>query len=280
VHAEKAHYPVRRICYALGISPSGYYAWCERPESRRGREDRRLLVHLRAAHAASRQTYGSPRLHAQLPQAGERVGRKRVIRLMRSAALTGRRRRRFRITTQADPTAVPANNRLNQRFTVDAPNRVWAGDITAIPTTDGWLYLAVLLDLYSRRVVGWAAGPTLETTLVLTAWHRACARRPAPQLHHSDRGAQYTSEVYQRALAAATVQCSMSRRGNCYDNAVVESFFRTLKSDLDDRLTGSRVVVSARLAAYIDGFYNSRRLHSSLNYQTPVAFERGRPCAA
>ena len=280
VHAERAYHSVRRLCEAVGLSPSGYYAWCTRAESARGRDDRRLLAHVRAAHLASGRTYGSPRLHAALQQAGERVGRNRVMRLMRQAAVTARPRRPFRVTTAADATAVPAPNHLARQFRVSAPNRVWAGDITAIPTADGWLYLAVLLDLFSRRVVGWAAGPTLETTLVLTAWRRARALRPAPQLHHSDRGTQYSSDAYQDALAAAHVQCSMSRRGNCYDNAVLESFFRTLKSDLDGQLAGSRAVVTARISQYIDSFYNARRLHSSLNYQSPADFERRRSSAA
>jgi putative transposase len=272
---------VRTLCRALGVSASGFYASHQRGPSRRARDDRRLRVQLCAAHRASQGSYGSPRLYQALQQAGERVGRNRVIRLMRAEQLRGRPHRRFRVTTAADPTAPPAPNLVAQTFTVTAPNRVWAADSTAIPTTDGWLYVAVLLDLYSRQVVGWAAAPTLDTALVLTAWRRALARRRrAPRLHHSDRGCQYTSEAYQRALAQHRVQCSMSRRGNCYDNAVVESFFRTLKLDLAGRLRVSREEAARRIGEYIDGFYNTRRLHSTLGYRSPAQFERDRGRAA
>jgi putative transposase len=281
IQAEKAQHPVRTLCRALGVSASGFYASQQRAPSARARTDGRLRLHLRAAHRASGGTYGSPRLCQTLQQSGERVGRNRVIRLMRTEQLRGRPRRRFMRTTAADPAARPAANLLNQRFTTAGPNRVWAADITALPTRDGWLYLAVLLDLYSRRVVGWATGATLETSLALDAWHRAVARRRrAPALHHSDRGCQYTSAAYQRALAQHDVRCSMSRRGNCYDNAVVESFFRTLKLDLADRPYASREDTSRRIGDYIEGFYNTRRLHSTLDYRSPAQFERDHPDAA
>ena len=275
IQAEKAHHRIRTLCRALGVSPSGFYASRARPPSARACADRRLQVQLRALHQASAGSYGSPRLCQALHQHGERVGRNRVMRLMRIAQLHGRPRRRFRVTTAADPSTAPAPNLVGQRFHVPRPNQIWAADITAIPTTDGWVYLAVLLDLYSRRVVGWAAASTLTTALVLTAWRRALARRRcAPRIHHSDRGGQYTSDAYQRALARYGVQCSMSRRGNCYDNAVVESFFRTLKLDLGDRLRGSRDDAVQRLGSYIEGFYNTRRLHSTLGYRSPAQFER------
>jgi len=237
--------------------------------------DRRLCVHLRAAHAASDGTYGSPRLHRELHTAGLGVGRNRVIRLMRSEQLVGRPRKRFRVTTAADPAAVCAPNHLDQTFTTTRPNEVWAADITAIPTTDGWLYLAVLLDLFSRRIVGWAVASTLDSSLVLQAWQRALVqRRRPPRLHHSDRGGQYTSARYQHELARHRVRCSMSRRGNCFDNAVVESFFRTLKVDLDRRLRTTRSEAAQHIATYIDAFYNTRRLHSTLGYLSPADFER------
>jgi transposase InsO family protein len=265
----------------LGVSASGFYAWQHRPASARAVTDRRLRVHLRAAHAASRGTYGSPRLQQALRAQGFVVGRNRVRRLMHVEDLVGRSPKRFRVTTVANPAAVAAPNSLNQSFSPTTPNRVWAADITALPTTEGWLYLAVVLDLYSRRVVGWALAPTLDAQLVVTAWRRAVARRGrAPRLHHSDRGRQYTSAAYQRELAAHRVRCSMSRRGNCYDNAVVESFFRTLKSDLADRLRGTRGDIARAVTEYLDHFYNTRRLHSTLNYQTPAAFERRRRRAA
>jgi transposase InsO family protein len=265
----------------LGVSASGFYAWHQRPPSARAVADRRLRVQLRAAHAASRGTYGSPRLQHALRAEGVDVGRNRVRRLMHLDDLVGRPRRRFRVTTVADPTAVAAPNHLNQSFAPTKPNRIWAADITAIPTTDGWLYLAVILDLYSRRVVGWALAPTADAQLAVTAWRRAVARRGrAPRLHHSDRGRQYTSAAYQRELAAHRVRCSMSRRGNCYDNAVVESFFRTLKGDLGERLRGPQGAIARVVAEYLDHFYNTRRLHSTLNYQTPAAFECDRRSAA
>ena len=281
IQAEKADHPVRVLCRALGVSPSGFYAWQRRPPSRRSRADRRVRTHLRATHAASGGTYGSPRLHEALQHEGFRVGRNRVIRLMRAEQLTGRPRRRFRVTTSADPTATPAANHLAQAFRPRRPNRVWAADITALPTPEGWLYLAVVMDLFSRCIVGWAVETTLEADLVLLAWQRALARRhTAPRLHHSDRGAQYTSARYQQALAAHRVRCSMSRRGNCYDNAVVESFFRTLKVDLGAPLGRTRLEVVRRVGAYIDGFYNTRRLHSTLGYRSPIQFERDHRAAA
>ena len=275
MQTEKAVHSVRALCRALAVSPSGFYAWRRRPESARRRRDQRLCVELRAAQAESGGSYGSPRLQHALRDRGLSVGRNRVIRLMRHEHLRGRPRRQWRGTTISDPTATPAPNYLAQSFTVGAPNRVWAGDITGIPTREGWLYLAVLLDLYSRRVVGWALSPSMETRLALTAWERALARRrTAPHLHHSDRGSQYTSAAYQSALRAHRVRCSMSGRGHCYDNAVVESFFRTLKTDLDHRVWPSRADAMTHVGAYIDGFYNTRRLHSTLGYRSPVAFER------
>jgi putative transposase len=281
MQAEKAIHSVRALCRALEVSPSGFYAWQRRPDSARCRGDQRLRVELRAVPAESGGSYGSPRLQHALRDRGLRVGRNRVIRLMRHEHLTGRPPRRWRVTTISDPAATPAPNHLAQAFTVGAPNRVWAGDITALPTRQGWRYLAVLLDLYSRRVVGWALSPSMETRLVLTAWQRALARRRTPpRLHHSGRGSQYTSAAYQSVLRAHRVRCSMSGRGHCYDNAVVESFFRTLKMDLDHRVWPSRAEAITHVGAYIDGFYNTRRLYSTLGYRSPAQFERRRVAAA
>jgi putative transposase len=281
IQAEKASHAVRTLCRVLAVSPSGYYAWMQRPLSARHRDDRRLRVHLRAAHRASRGTYGSPRLHQALRQAGECVGRNRVRRLMREDQLVGRARRRMRVTTEADPHAAAARNHLARQFQTPGPNQVWASDITALPTAEGWLYLAVVMDLFSRRLIGWAFDRTLDTTLVLEAWQRALAGRPsAPRLHHSDRGAQYTSARFQAALQQHGVVCSMSRRGNCYDNAVIESFFRTVKVETGDRrIWPSRAEAIDALTSYLD-FYNRVRLHSTLGYRSPVQFEREHRAAA
>jgi putative transposase len=276
IATEKAAYPIRVLCRTLGVSASGFYAWQTRPAvSVRGRQDERLRHQLRVAHGASRGVYGSPRLHHVLRQAGHRISRKRVIRLMRLEGLRGRARRRFRATTVVDPHAQPATNHLARHFTVAAPNRVWAADITGIPTHEGWLYVAVLLDLWSRRVVGWALRPTLETDLVCAALQVAVARRTCRRglLHHSDRGAQYTSDRYQTLLRTHGFRCSMSRPGNCYDNAPVESFFRTLKMELGPQTHATRRAAATSITDYIEGFYNRERLHSALHYQSPAAFE-------
>src|SRR5262245_11260948 len=221
IQAEKADYPVRTLCAVLGVSPSGYYAWRGRPlVTPRVRANQGLRARIRAIHAASRGRYGSPRVHEALQAAGARVGRNRVIRLMRREQLRGRPARRFRVTTQADPASAPAPNLLNQVFAAPAPNRIWTADMTAIPTREGWVYLAVVPDLYSRRIVGWAMRSTLDTDVVCAACHMAVIRRRpgAGLIHHSDRGCQYTSDRYQALLRAQAATCSMSRRGNCWDN--------------------------------------------------------------
>jgi len=272
---------VRQLCRVLGVSASGYYAWTHRLPSPRDQHDRRLRIHLRASHAASHGTYGSPRLLRDLRQQGLRVGRNRVMRLMRAEQLMGRPRRRFRVTTYVDPHAPVARNRLAQQFARRRLNDVWAGDMTAIATREGFIYLAVLLDLCSRRVVGSAVEATLDTRLVLAAWRHAVGRRgQAPRLHHSDRGVQYTSAAYQAELRRHHVACSMSGKGNCFDNAVVESFFGTLKTDLDHRIWPTRRQAADAISAYIERFYNTRRRHSRLNYQSPAEFEAARTAAA
>jgi transposase InsO family protein len=225
---------------------------------------------------------GARRVHQALQAAGQRVGRNRVIRLMRVDQLRGRPRRRFRVTTQAAPTKAPAPNLLKQRFDAAAPNRIWTADITALPTGEGWVYLAVLLDLYSRRIVGWAVRPTLETEVVAAAWHMAVGRRdPGPGLiHHSDRGSQYTSDGYQALLRQRGVRVSMSRAGNCFDHAPTESFFRTLKVEIDAAsVWPTRASATRAIANFIEGFYNTARLHSSLGYRTPAEFEARRAAA-
>jgi putative transposase len=275
--AEKAHYPVARLCDVLDVSRSGYYAWRGRPlVTPRVRANRRLRTRIRILHAESRRRYGSPRIHAALCAAGEHVGRNRVIHLMRAEHLRGRPHRRFHVTTRRDALAAPAPNRLQQQFAASAPNRVWTADITAIPTREGWLYLAVVLDLYSRRIVGWAVRPTLETDLVCAALQMALRRRRvrAGVVHHSDRGSQYTSDAYQALLRHRGLICSMSGTGNCFDNAPTESFFRTLKVEIDETCDWqTRDAATAAIADFIERFYNTTRLHSSLGYQSPASFE-------
>ncbi len=276
VDAEKANFPVRVLCQVLQISVSGYYAWCGRRPSRRAKEDDVLRVHIRAAHKASRGRYGSPRVHRDLRAQDRRISRKRVARLMKLDGLIVRRRRRFRCTTDSKHQNPVAPNLLNRQFTVDAPDRAWVGDITYIWTQEGWLYLAAILDLYSRKVVGWAMDTSLDRHLALDALNMAMdARRPPPGLiHHTDRGVQYACGEYQDALRKRGALCSMSRRGDCWDNAVAESFFATLKTELI-YLTEFRTRADARaaLVEYIEVFYNRQRRHSTLDYVSPTDFE-------
>jgi putative transposase len=281
---EKARFSVASLCRVLAVSRSGFYAWQRRPPSARDRDDRRLVLHVRAAHQASGGTYGSPRVQRVLRGNGWHVGRHRIMRVMRAERLQGRPRRRYRVTTDSRHATVIVRNRVRRQFHVTRINHVWAADVTAIATGSGWLYLAVLIDLCSRRVIGWATSGRLDTVLVLAALRRALAHRRSPVgvIHHSDRGSTYASAVYQQALHAAQLQPSMSRRGDCWDNAPVESFFSTLKRELiHDGRWPTRELATLAVARYIDGFYNHQRLHSSLNYQSPVQFELvgdGRSC--
>jgi transposase InsO family protein len=268
------------MCRVLAVSRAGYYAWHRRPPSARAQTDTQLRVAIRAIHAAARGRYGRPRIHRELRAQDWRCSPKRVARLMQLEGLRGKRGRRYRTTTQADGTP-PAPNRLQRRFQVARPNQVWASDVTAWGTAEGWLYVAVVLDLASRRVIGWAAGRTVGQELTLPALQQALHQRRPPTglLHHSDRGMHYTGTSYQRLLAAHGGIASMSRRGDCWDNAVVESFFATLKTELVAGVPWrSRADASAALRHYLD-WYNHRRLHSTLQYQSPAAFERQRMAA-
>jgi putative transposase len=274
-HGEE--FPIRSLCGVLGVSPSGYYAWRSRPESRRVREDRRLRAEIRAIHRESRGRYGSPRIHAELQDRGLRCSRKRVARLLREEHLQVRPRRRYRATTQSAHGHAVAPNLLNRQFHVEGLNRVWAGDLTYLETQEGWLYLAVLLDLGSRRVIGWAAGQRINAELTLEALRMALEQRQPPRglLHHSDRGSQYAAGPYQSVLRRHGVKVSMSRAGDCFDNAVVESFFRSLKAELcSEGIYLTRQQAYRAVFDYIERFYNRRRRHSTLGYQSPIKFEQ------
>jgi transposase InsO family protein len=276
IHAEKASFPVAVLCRLLRVSRQGYYAYVKRPTSARASHEADLRERVRAVHDGSRQTYGSPRVLQQLHRDGVKVGKRRVERAMRSMGLCARQRRRFRVTTAADPKHSVEPNVLARDFTATRPDERWVTDISYVWTDEGWCYLAVILDLFSRAVVGWALDTTLSTTLPLRALDAAVRSRRPPSglLHHSDRGCQYTSADYRQALAALGVTVSMSRKGNCWDNAVAESFFATLKTELVYRQRWtSRLELRSAVFEYIEVFYNRRRLHSSLGYKTPAEVE-------
>lgn len=284
IDEQREAYPVVRLCGVMGVSPSGYYAWRKRAPSPRTLSDQILLTHIRAIHASSRQTYGSPRVHAELVAQGRPCNHKRVARLMRQDHLQARHKRRYRVaTTHVDPTLPIAPNRLAQTFQATAPNQTWLSDITYVPTGEGWLYLATVMDLYSRRIVGWSLGQTLATALVMKALQMALGRRrpAAGVVHHSDRGCQYASDTYRAELALHHLLASMSRSGNCYDNAPMESFFATLKTELFHRCTfTSRAHARREIVGYIEGFYNPTRRHSALGYRSPLEFEAATPVVA
>ncbi len=279
VEAEKATYSVSDLCSALGVSRSGYSKWRGAEPSRRARDDERLAVHVRAIHQRSRRAYGSPRVHAELRAQGQRVSRKRVERLMRENGIVARRKRRFRVTTESGHTLPVARNILARRFSADELDSAWVGDITYVWTAQGWLYLAVLIDLCSRRVVGWSLRPNLSGELATEALNMALARRQPPRglVHHTDRGCQYAAHDYRKVLTKNGIVCSMSRRANCWDNAVAESFFATLKTELTHEWDfGSHSEARRVIADYIESFYNAERRHSALGYVSPLAFELAR----
>lgn len=270
--AHQARYPVATMCRVLEVSRSGYYAWLGRFPSRRAREDVRLRERVEAIHARSRGTYGAPRIHAELRAEGIWVGRKRVARLMREARLEGVSRRRPRGTTKRDPEAEPAADLVEREFTVPAPDRLWVADITYIPTGEGTLYLAAVVDAFSRRVVGWAMEAHLRTELVLKALNMAIGqRRPRGVIHHSDHGSQYTAVEFGKRCREAGIRPSMGSVGDCYDNALCESFFATLECELLDRRTfRTRDEGRREVFAFIEGWYNPHRRHSALGYETPA----------
>jgi transposase InsO family protein len=274
--AHKSQHGVMRMCRVLGVRRSGYYAWRHRPESCRAKADRQLVDEIRKRHQVSRQSYGSPRIHDALQAAGIACGRHRVARLMRLHGIVGLKgRKRKPCSTQRDRQAAPAPNLLDQNFTCERPDEKYAGDVTYIDTRQGWLYLACEMDLFSRKIVGWAMSEYVNTKLVEDAWKMAVEQRKPPRglLHHSDQGSTYTSEAFQRALKDHGCQISMSRVGNCYDNAAMESFFATLKSECAHHVFATRAEARTAIFEYIESWYNRQRSHSSLGYLSPVQFE-------
>ncbi len=274
IEKHRTEYPTGLMCKVLEVSQSGFYAWRKRPESQRSREDRILKVHVRSVFFARYESYGPSRMHDELSKRGLRCGRKQITRLMREEKLVPKKARCFRRTTISAVDHPKADNVLNREFSVDAPDIVWAGDITYLRAGNRWLYLAVLVDLYSRRVVGWSVGSSLGRQLPLTALTKALYERSPARglLHHSDRGCQYTSTEYQNKLKENQLRVSMSRKGNCWDNAVVESFFATLKVELGSSFTSLEVARKA-LFNYIEIFYNRQRLHTSLGSISPAQAE-------
>ncbi|MFZ1067501.1 MAG: IS3 family transposase [Pseudolabrys sp.] len=277
IDGAKAAFPVHRLCCVLGVSQSGYFAWRGRLACHRQRDDMVLLAHVRSAFALSNSTYGSPRMTRELRDIGLVVGRRRIARLMRDNGLQARQKRRFKRTTDSHHAWPVAPNLLDQDFTATGPDKKWGADISYVWTREGWLYLAVVIDLFARRVVGWATGDRLHRDLALSALRKSLTmRRPAAGLvHHSDRGSQYCSIDYQAELRKHGIMISMSGKGNCYDNAMVETFFKTLKSELVWRTVFyTRQEADQAIGRYIDGFYNPVRRHSALDFTSPAQFEK------
>ncbi len=277
IDAWKAELPIARMCMLLNVSSSGYYAWRNRPPSKRQLDDMMYLAHIREFFSLSNETYGYLRMHAELAEEGFAIGKHRVARLMRDNGLKALQRRRFKKTTDSHHNLPIAPNLLDQNFECYGPNQKWGADISYIWTGEGWLYLAIVLDLYSRRIVGWATSDRLKKDLAITALGRAIAIRcPQPGLiHHSDRGSQYSSYEYQDKLKKHKILSSMSGKGNCYDNSMVETVFKTIKNEMVWRTVfQTRKQAINALGKYINGFYNPKRRHSALGYQSPNAFEK------
>jgi transposase InsO family protein len=276
IKEHAGRFAVRLMCRTLQVSPGGYYAWRARPESARAQRNRGLMVQIRAAHTRSRCNYGSPRITRDLQAAGEGCGENRVARLMRLNGIRAKRVKKWRATTNSAHTLPIASNTLQRQFKVSAANQVWAGDISYVWTEEGWLYLAVMLDLYSRAVIGWSMGASLSVTLASEALTMALGRRQPAQglVHHSDRGVQYAAKDYQRLLKEHGMICSMSRKGNCWDNACVESFFSTLKLEqVYHERYQTREQAKQDIFQWIEIFYNRQRRHSTLGYHSPTEFE-------
>lgn len=276
IDQNKAELSVDRLCELLEVSRSWYYKAKRGELGKRARKDAAVASHLRAEFQRYRRRYGSPRLTRALKAMGHHIGRHRVARIMRENGLKARGKRRFFNTTQVDRRQPAAPNLVKRKFTAAAPNRLWVGDMTYVPTLEGWLFLAVLVDVYSRKVVGWATSSSLKSGVALEALNNAIGSRRPPRglLHHTDRGCQYACSSYRSILKQAGMVQSMSGAGNCLDNAMAESFFATLKSELDQRVFVSRAAAHQAIARYIDGFYNPTRMHSALGFKAPIDFER------
>jgi len=277
IKEHREEFPVTVMCKVLMVSSSGYYAWLKREPSTRAQQDQLLVEKARQIHKQSARRYGSPRVYRQMKAEGIEVGRNRVARLMRENGICVRTKRRFRRTTDSNHDYPIADNIVNRNFDVKAPDRLWAGDITYLWTSQGWLYLAVILDLFSRRVVGWALADHMRTEMVLSALQMALGQRipETAMIYHSDRGSQYASGDYREVLKAHGIECSMSRKADCWDNAVVESFFATLKKELIYRQVWStHEEVRLAITDYIEVFYNRQRLHSYLDYMSPADYEK------
>lgn len=275
IAAEKDQYPVALMCRHLDVSTSGFYAWRCRGPSARAAEDAALAEDVKAIHTEHRGAYGSPRIHRELRRRGRRVARKRVAHLMKREGIWGRKRRRYRATTDSNHQEPIAPNLVNRDFQADNPGLVMVGDTTAVATNGGWLYLAVMMDLCTRAIVGWAMSDTNDTALVLSAFRMAVRRGFRPGfIHHTDRGCTYASEAYRKAVEATGGRRSMSRRADCYDNAVAESVFRTIKEEgIGEQIPENPEEARTRLFSFIEGFYNTKRIHSTLGYVTPREFE-------
>src|SRR6266567_337492 len=277
IDTHKDHWPVRLLCETLEVSPAGYYAWRQRPQNIQQQRHASLLVEIRAIHAEVKARYGSPRMHAELVSRGHACGVNLVAKLMREAGIAAKTKRKFRQTTDSNHPHPVAENVLDRNFDPEEPNAAWVADVTYIPTREGWLYLAVVEDLFSRMVVGWSMDQTMTSRLVVDALEMALSRRVVGSglVAHSDRGSQYASEHYRRRLSEERIKCSMSRRGNCWDNAPMESFFASLKKELvHDEDYATRDEARSSIFEYIEAFYNRVRRHSSLGYVAPAEYER------
>jgi transposase InsO family protein len=275
IQREKANYPVAVMCEGLGVSRSGYYAFEKRSLSKRAIEDIHIGIEIAESFRRSRRSYGSPRVHRDLIDNGRHVSRKRVARIMRSKGLCARSRRRFKATTVTDPEHAKQSNILDRQFSAEAPDRVWLSDLTALWTHEGWLYVVAILDLFARRIVGWRAAATADAAMCVRAFEDAVqVRRPAPGLlFHSDRGCQYTSVPFQESVRRAGATSSMSRKGNCWDNAPMESFWSSMKTEMESSVPATRIEARRRVFDYIEAFYNPRRRHSTLGHVSPNQFE-------